>query len=91
MEVTLEGAVFAHSTVVQTIELWNDRLSSWELIDTRNATNMINSTVVVNPTGDLSRFVEQTNRILRARIRIQSLNPRQRFSSNTDLFNWSIE
>ncbi len=91
MEVTLEGAVFARSTVVQTIELWNDRLGSWELIDTRNASNMIDSTVVVNPTGDLSRFVEQTNRILRARIRFQSLNPRQRFSSNTDLFTWSIE
>ncbi len=39
LEVTLEGAVFARSTVEQTIELWDYRAGAWELVDTRDATH----------------------------------------------------
>ncbi len=90
VEVTLEGAVFARSTVVQTIEMFDYILDDWELVDTRNATNMVDSTVMVTLGGDLSRFVDPSTGSMSARIRFQSLNPRQRFSSNTDLFNWTI-
>ncbi len=90
LEVTMEGAVFARATVVQTIEFWNYMSGAWELVDTRNATNMIDSTIIVAATGDLSRFVNQTTFTLEARVHFQSTSPRQRFSSNTDQFIWMI-
>jgi hypothetical protein len=91
MEVTLEGAVFARSTVVQTIELWNYSSSTWELVDSRNATNIVDSTANVAAAGDLSRFVDPTSSHVRARIHFQSLSARQRFASNTDEFIWTIQ
>ena len=90
LEVTLEGAVFARSTVVQTIELWDYFAGDWELVDTRNATNMVDSTATVAATGDLSRFVDQTAFAVKARVHFQSLSARQRFASNTDQFLWTI-
>ena len=90
LEVTLEGAVFARSTVVQTIELWDYVAGAWELVDTRNATNIVDSTATVAATGDLSRFVDPTTLEVKARIHFQSLNARQRFASNTDQFMWTI-
>ena len=89
-EITLEGAVFARSTVVQTIELWDYVAGAWELVDTRNATNMIDSTATVAAPGDLSRFVDQTTLSVEARIHFQSTSPRQRFASNTDQVIWTI-
>lgn len=90
LEVTLEGAVFARSTVVQSIELWDYTLGDWELVDSRNATNMVDSTATVAATGDLNRFVDQATLSVQARIHFQSLNARQRFASNTDQFIWTI-
>jgi outer membrane protein assembly factor BamB len=90
LEVTLEGAVFARSTVVQTIELWDYVAGAWELVDARNATNIIDSTATVAATGDLSRFVDQTTLSVEARIQFQSVSPRQQFASNTDQFIWTI-
>ncbi len=89
-EVTLEGAVFARSPVIQTIELWDYVASAWELVDTRNATNLIDSTATVAVIGGLGRFVDQATFLVEARIRFQSTNPRQKFSSNTDQFLWTI-
>ncbi len=89
-EVTLEGAVFARSTVNQTIELYDYVADQWEQVDTRAASRFSDSTVTVAATGDLSRFVEAGTMCLQARIRYQSLNPRQQFSSNTDQFIWTI-
>ena len=91
LTVTLEGAVFARSTVVQTIELWDYVTGAWELVDTRNATNIFDSIASVVPTGDLSRFVDPTTLSVEARVHFQSLSPRQRFASNTDQFIWTIE
>lgn len=90
LKVTLEGAVFARSPVIQTIELWDFSLDDWEVVDSRNATNMVDSTATVAAAGDLSRFVEPTTLTVAARIHFQSTSPRQRFSSNTDQFIWSI-
>ena len=89
-EVTLEGAVFARSTVIQTIELWDYVGGAWELVDTRNAANMVDSIATVAATGDLSRFVEPATLAVKARVHFQSLSARQRFSSNTDQFMWTI-
>ena len=91
LEVNLEGAVFARSTVVQTIALWDYVADAWELVDSSNATNMVDSKSRVIATGDLSRFVDPTTLSIEARVHFQSSNPRQRFASNTDQFYWTIE
>ncbi len=90
-EVTLEGAVFARSAVVQTVELWDFVAGAYELVDSRNATNMVDSTAMAAATGDLTRFVDQNSMAVQARVRFQSVSPRQRFSSNTDQFIWTIQ
>ena len=90
LEVALEGAVFARSTVNQTIELFDYAAGVWEQVDTRAATRFTDSTVTVNATGDLSRFVEAGTMCIQARIRYQSPIARQQFSSNTDQFIWTI-
>ena len=91
IEFTLEGAVFARSTVNQTIELFDFDLGDYELMDTSVAPRFADSVVTVTPTGDLSRFVDPSNGCVQARIRYQSVNPRQQFSSNTDQVVWVIE
>ncbi len=93
LEFTLEGAVFARSNVVQTIELFDYTAAAWELVDTRNAARSPSpdSVVTVAATGDLSRFVEPATMCVEARVRYQSNSPRQRFASNTDQTVWMIE
>lgn len=94
--VTLEGAVFARSPVVQTIELYDYDAAAWVLVDIRDATKFVDSTVTVTvpnnlmPAPDLSRFVGRKSHFVEARIGYQSLNTRQNFASNTDLFVWTI-
>lgn len=90
-EISLEGSVFARTSVNQTIELYNFETSSWEILDTQEATRFVDSTFDVGATGDLSRFVEAGTNAIRARVRFQSVNPRQRFTSNTDMFTWTIQ
>lgn len=90
MEVTLEGSVFGRTQVDQTIELFDYAAGVWEEVDTREATRFTDSVVTVAATGDLSRFVETGTMCVKARIRYQSISPRQRFSSNTDQFFWTI-
>ncbi len=91
LQVTMEGAVFARSTVVQSIELYDYVAGAWVLVDSRNASRFSDSTVTVAATGDLSRFVEETTQCVEARVRFQSTEARQNFSSNTDHFFWTIE
>ena len=93
--VTLEGAVFARSPVIQTIELFDYDAAAWVLVDTRDATRFVDSTVTVTvppsfTAPDFSRFVGRKSRHVEARIRYQSLNPRQNFASFTDQFVWMI-
>ncbi|MEM7455786.1 MAG: hypothetical protein AAF456_15645, partial [Planctomycetota bacterium] len=90
MEVTLEGSVFARSTVNQTIELFNYNTSSWEQVFTGEANRFSDTTVTVEITGDLSRFVDGGSNNIEARVRYQSPAGRQNFTSNTDQFIWTI-
>ena len=94
--VTLEGAVIARSPVVQTIELFDYDAAVWVLVDTRDATRFVDSTVTVTlpnslmPAPDLDRFVARKTRSVEARIRYQSVVARQSFASSTDQFVWTI-
>ena len=90
ISVVLEGAVFARSTVTQTIELYDHDAKAWEEIDSRNASDFADSVVRVDILSDFERFIEPTSLEMLARVRYRSLNPRQRFSSNTDKFHWLI-
>ncbi|MEM7455391.1 MAG: hypothetical protein AAF456_13655 [Planctomycetota bacterium] len=91
IEFSLEGSVFARSEVRQTIEFFDYTLSSWEELDDSVSTRFSDTVVSVNPTGDLSRFVNQGDGCLQARIRYKSTSQRQAFSSNTDQILWTIE
>lgn len=91
MDFTLESAVFARSKVNQSIDMFDFTLGQWEEVDMATASRFIDSTVTVELTGDLSRFVDQSNGCVEARVRYRSLSPRQQFSSNTDYILWSIE
>ena len=90
LQVTLEGAVFARSTVVQSIELYDFVANDWVLVDSRNASRFSDITITASASGDLSRFVQVTTQAIEARIRYQSSAQRQNFSSNTDQFYWTI-
>lgn len=90
-EVSLEGSVFSRSEVSQIIELFNYNSSTWESLDTRAAGRFTDETATVAASGDLSRFVEPGTMAIRARVRYQSPIARQQFSSNVDLFSWTIQ
>lgn len=90
MEVRLEGSVFARNTVVQSIWMFDYSLNNWEEVDTSNASRFVDRIDVVALDGDLSRFVDQSNGRIKARVRFMSANPRQQFTSNTDSLIWRI-
>ena len=90
-EIELEGSVFARAAVTQSVELFDYNLSSWETIDTRAAARFTDATTTVGAAGDLSRFVEPGTMAIRARVRFDSSVARQQFSSNIDLFSWTIQ
>ena len=89
-EFTLEGAVFARYRVSQNIELYDYMAGRWERVDTRDASRFGDSTVVVTPTGDLSRFVEPGTNCIEAQIRYNASAHRAQFSSFTDQIIWTI-
>lgn len=90
---TLEGNVISRPNVVQRIELFNYVTGLYEILDERNAnrTPSPDLTVVVSPTGDLSRFVNQTTGEIQARVRYRADIARAGFASNTDQTVWTIE
>ena len=90
MSATLEGSVFARSQITQSLEFYDWSSSAWETIDTRAANRLSDRTDTIDVTGDLSRFIELGTRRIRARIRFQSGNLREQFSSNTDLFSVEV-
>ena len=90
LTVVVEGAVFARSNVIQSVELFNFGTSNWEQIDSRDASRFLDSTAAIAVGGDLSRFVDPSTLELRARLRYFSQNPRQQFSSNTDQVIWIV-
>ncbi|MEM7453008.1 MAG: sialidase family protein [Planctomycetota bacterium] len=87
---TLESSVFARQSVTQHLEMFNFDSSSWETVDSRNASRLADSTVTHEATGDLSRFVEPGTMEIETRVRYVSSTARQRFSANIDQMIWEI-
>lgn len=91
IDVRLEGSVFARTGVEQAIDMYNYNTNEWEEVDTRDATRFVDSTTEFSLTGDVNRFIQPVTARLLARVRYRSANPRQRFTSNTDQFYWTIQ
>ena len=89
-EFTLESSVFARAVVNQSIYLFNYDTDEFELVDTRAARRFQDSTVTIEPAGDLSRFVQPGTNLVEAKIRYQSTAQRQQFSSSVDRAVWNI-
>lgn len=90
IEFVFEASVFARTNVVQTIDLYDYVAGTWESVDTSNAARFADSTVTVEATGDLTRFVESGSGCMEARVRFLSANARQRFTANIDQVSWTI-
>lgn len=96
--VTLEGALdpgrdalSPATTYGQFIEFFNYDTNEWEVIDSRIPSQRRDgSPVVVDATGDLSRFVEADTFCIEARVRYTSSRSGQSFISDTDQFLWRI-
>ena len=58
LDFLLEGSVFARSTVVQSIDLFDYATGAWEEVDSRDATRFTDSEITAMPGGDLTRFIE---------------------------------
>ncbi|MEM7453858.1 MAG: hypothetical protein AAF456_05825 [Planctomycetota bacterium] len=91
LDLTFESSVFARSTVVQSIDLYDYDLDEWVEIDSRNATRFSDSKFTVSASGDVSRFVQPGTSCVEARVRYQSLSNRQQFTANMDHIFWSIQ
>lgn len=91
IEYEVEASVFARTTVVQSLDVWNYDSSEWEEVDSRNASRFIDASVSVPLGGDLTRFIEPgTGRMLN-RVRYVSNNPRQKFTANVDRVGFIVE
>ena len=91
LDFKLEASVFARSTVIQSIDLYNYTIDDWEEVDSRNAARFVDQTADVALSGDLSRFVEPGTGTLTSRIRFESVNRRQKFSANIDHVLWTVK
>lgn len=90
VDIRLEGSVFARTAVDQAIDMYNYDSDSWEEVDARAATRFVDSTVEFSVTGEASRFIQPGTGQIEARVRFNSPVARQRFTSNTDQFQWTI-
>lgn len=86
-----EAAVFARSQVVQSIDLFDFQNGVWEEVDSRDASRFSDQVTEISPGGDLARFVQPITRGIKARVRFQSVNPRQKFTAFIDQAIWIIE
>ncbi|MEM7456620.1 MAG: hypothetical protein AAF456_19905 [Planctomycetota bacterium] len=91
LQMTVEASVFARSPVTQQISLFNFDSGSYETIDSQNAQRFTDKVVVVDASGDLSRFVQNGTNQVRARIRFESVSQRQQFRSDIDRVLWTID
>ena len=90
-EFTFEAAVFARTTVNQSIDFFNYVTGSWEEVNVGTAQRFTDRTVTVVGTGDLSRFVDLSNLCIEARVRFRSPVARQQFTANMDQAVWRID
>ena len=91
LDIDVESAVFARSTVQQFVDYWNYDTGAWEEVASGTATRLSDSVLSATPTGDLSRFVETGTNCIQARVRYSSVVRRQRYSANIDQTVWTIE
>jgi choice-of-anchor B domain-containing protein len=79
------------SSLDQKIALYNFRTNSYENVDTRRATTT-DSTVEVAATGDLSRFVNQTDKGIRAKVSYKSTSAvfAWPYTASIDQIVWSV-
>lgn len=87
---TLEASVFARTTVNQTIDFYNYDQNIWETIVSGTAMRFVDSVMVANANGNLSRFIEDGTGCVEVRCRFQSSDSRQRFTANIDHGFWTI-
>ncbi len=87
---SIESAVFARSTVNQSVDLYDFGAGTWEQVYTGVASRFVDSTVLVDGPGSLSRFVEPGTNQIQARCRYESINVRQEFTANIDHVFWNI-
>ena len=88
---SLEASVFARGTITQSIEMFNYQTGSWELVDTRNASRFSDLVTRVEPTGDISRFIDTATGCLESRLRFRASVNRASFTVNIDQTIWEFD
>lgn len=90
--VRVESSVFARTAVNLTIELFNYTEGQFEEVYSADASRFVDSNADFTETNDAVRFVDSGTCEVLARVSFQSTNnPRQRFTANVDMLNWSFE
>ncbi len=90
LEFILEAKVFARSEVIQQISLYNFIDQEYEVVDSRPAAPFIDQVISVEADGNISRYIDPGQRIVQAKVRFQSTNSRQQFSSMIDNTFWTV-
>ena len=93
-EFYLEAAMVGgpQGDVIQTVELWNEQDSAWDLFDTR-AASTTDESVVVSAGGDLARYVHPLTNEIFARVQWESpgfAGTPFSWTVNVDQFGWLI-
>ena len=90
LEFEYEASVFARGMVTQTISLYDYVAGSFEEVDSRAASRFNDSTVIVTPGGDASRFVEPGTDRMTAKLRYVGAAARLVFAANADYAVWRV-
>ena len=90
LDLTFEASTLTRRNVTQSIDLFNYDSDSWELVDTRNASRGGDQSIVISPSGDLSRFVQPGTLNVEARVRFSGVVNRQTYTTRVDQVQWTI-
>ena len=90
IRVALESSVFARSVVNQSVELFDFDANDWEEVDLRQASRFSDESIEISIQNSASRFVEPGTNQMWARVGYDSPQNRQRFTSNIDVFFWTV-
>lgn len=91
MAFSIEASVFSRLQVSQTFELFDYATNQWEIVHVGTASRFIDSTTTIELSGDLTRFIEDGTRSMRARCLYQGAEPRAQFTARIDHVNWIVE
>jgi hypothetical protein len=89
LQFLLEASVFSRGEISQTIEWFDYDANQFEIVDSRPANRFTDLETLVNPTGDISRFVEPSTGHVTARVRFSSSSTRAQFSASIDRIWWN--